>query len=159
MLGIASILFLPDRPESTTFLNERERKLALERMNRSTSGDQGAVIQKGNTERSQNYLHIDFSFQTMFMPLSVIGGCVCCLFFSESWCSYMTFVSSRFIWEEWSISDSTTLYLQFQRSYPLSSPHLGSVRLCLKTLTPRSKNIFFYQRMLELSCWLYHHML
>ena len=80
MLGIASVLFLPDRPESTTFLNERERKLAIERMNRSTSGDHGAVIQKGNTERSQNYLHIDFSFQTMFMPLSVIGGCVCCLF-------------------------------------------------------------------------------
>jgi len=46
LLGIATIFLLPDRPESTTFLTERERKLAIERMNRSTSRDDGAVIQK-----------------------------------------------------------------------------------------------------------------
>jgi len=48
VLGIATIFFLPDRPESTTFLTERERKIAIERMNRSTSGDDGAVVQKAH---------------------------------------------------------------------------------------------------------------
>jgi len=45
-LGILTLSFLPDRPESTTFLTEREREIALDRMNRSTSGDIGAVVQK-----------------------------------------------------------------------------------------------------------------
>lgn len=43
-----TLFLLPNRPESTTFFNERERKIALERMNRSTSGDTGAVVNKGN---------------------------------------------------------------------------------------------------------------
>ncbi|KAF9077414.1 major facilitator superfamily domain-containing protein [Rhodocollybia butyracea] len=38
-LGIATFFFLPDRPESTRYLNEREREIALARMNRGTSGD------------------------------------------------------------------------------------------------------------------------
>lgn len=46
LLGIATIYILPDRPESTSFLTERERRLAIERMNRSTSRDDGAVVQK-----------------------------------------------------------------------------------------------------------------
>lgn len=50
LLGILTVFTLPDRPESTTFLTESERKIALERMNRSTSGDKGAVVQKGNTD-------------------------------------------------------------------------------------------------------------
>jgi hypothetical protein len=37
---------LLDRPESTHFLNETERKLAMARMNRGTSGDVGQVINK-----------------------------------------------------------------------------------------------------------------
>ena len=49
LLGILTLFFLPDRPESTTFLNEREREIALDRMNRATSGDIGAVVQKGKT--------------------------------------------------------------------------------------------------------------
>ena len=40
-------LFLPSRPESTTFLSDRERQIAIERMNRDSSGDKGAVINKG----------------------------------------------------------------------------------------------------------------
>lgn len=41
------MFFLPNRPESTSFFNERERKLALERMNRNSSGDSGATVNKG----------------------------------------------------------------------------------------------------------------
>jgi len=46
LLGIITITFLPNRPESTTFFNESERVIALERMNRGTSGDVGAVVNK-----------------------------------------------------------------------------------------------------------------
>ncbi|KXN84387.1 hypothetical protein AN958_12646 [Leucoagaricus sp. SymC.cos] len=48
LLGILTMFFLPNRPESTTFLNERERKLALERMNRDSSGDTGATVNKAH---------------------------------------------------------------------------------------------------------------
>jgi hypothetical protein len=76
-LGIATIFLLPDRPESTTFLTERERKLAIERMNRSTSGDHGAVVQKGNSPKLSFRTQINLSFlQSMFMRLFAIGGCV-----------------------------------------------------------------------------------
>ncbi|KAG5652792.1 hypothetical protein H0H81_003622 [Sphagnurus paluster] len=47
VLGILTIFLLPDRPESTSFLNDRERSIALERMNRDTSGDNGAVVNRG----------------------------------------------------------------------------------------------------------------
>ena len=57
LLGISTIFLLPDRPESTTFLTERERKLAIERMNRSTSGDDGAVVQKGNGPQITSVSH------------------------------------------------------------------------------------------------------
>lgn len=76
-LGIATIFLLPDRPESTPFLTEKERKLAIERMNRSTSGDHGAVVQKGNGPKLPFCTLINLSFlQSMFMRLSAIGGCV-----------------------------------------------------------------------------------
>ncbi|KAF8814977.1 MFS general substrate transporter [Phlegmacium glaucopus] len=48
VLGIVTTFILPDRPESTTFLTERERRIALDRMNRATSGDKGAVVQKAH---------------------------------------------------------------------------------------------------------------
>ncbi|KAL0959650.1 hypothetical protein HGRIS_011351 [Hohenbuehelia grisea] len=48
LLGIATMFFLPDRPESTTFFNEDERKIALARMNRATSGDVGATVNKAH---------------------------------------------------------------------------------------------------------------
>ncbi|KAF9466736.1 major facilitator superfamily domain-containing protein [Collybia nuda] len=48
ILGVLTYFLLPNRPESTTFFNERERKIALERMNRATSGDIGAVINKAH---------------------------------------------------------------------------------------------------------------
>ncbi|KAF6764168.1 major facilitator superfamily domain-containing protein [Ephemerocybe angulata] len=46
ILGIATLFLLPDRPESTTFFNERERKIALNRMNRATRGDVGATVNR-----------------------------------------------------------------------------------------------------------------
>jgi len=48
LLGLVTAFLLPNRPESTTFFNEREREIALDRMNRSTSGDVGAVVQKAH---------------------------------------------------------------------------------------------------------------
>ncbi|KAK7020200.1 hypothetical protein VNI00_017813 [Paramarasmius palmivorus] len=47
-LGILTIFLLPNRPESTTFFNERERKIALDRMNRATSGDVGQTVNKSH---------------------------------------------------------------------------------------------------------------
>ncbi|KAF8635367.1 hypothetical protein AX15_000372 [Amanita polypyramis BW_CC] len=46
ILSIFTFFFLPNRPESTTYLTDRERELAVARMNRATSGDTGAVVQK-----------------------------------------------------------------------------------------------------------------
>lgn len=47
ILGILTYFFLPNRPESTTVLNERERQIAMERMNRDMTADVGAVVNKG----------------------------------------------------------------------------------------------------------------
>ncbi|PFH50625.1 hypothetical protein AMATHDRAFT_60761 [Amanita thiersii Skay4041] len=44
LLSAFTIFLLPNRPESTTYLNEREREIAIERMNRATSGDTGATV-------------------------------------------------------------------------------------------------------------------
>ncbi|KAI3613176.1 major facilitator superfamily protein [Moniliophthora roreri] len=46
ILGVSTVFLLPDRPESTPFLDERERKIALDRMNRATSGDVGQTVNK-----------------------------------------------------------------------------------------------------------------
>ncbi|KAL9710214.1 hypothetical protein Ac2012v2_006510 [Leucoagaricus gongylophorus] len=48
LLAILALFLLPNRPESTSFFNERERALALERMNRDSSGDTGATINKAH---------------------------------------------------------------------------------------------------------------
>ncbi|KIK51651.1 hypothetical protein GYMLUDRAFT_251865 [Collybiopsis luxurians FD-317 M1] len=53
-LGVFTFFFLPDRPESTHFLSEREREIALRRMNRGTGGDIGAVVNKS---------HVTMAFQ------------------------------------------------------------------------------------------------
>jgi MFS family permease len=39
---------LPNRPESTTYLTERERQIAIERMNRDMTGDMGVVVNKAH---------------------------------------------------------------------------------------------------------------
>ncbi|OJA12537.1 hypothetical protein AZE42_07177 [Rhizopogon vesiculosus] len=44
LLGCLCILMLPDRPESTPFLTEAKRKIAISRMNRGTCSGVGAVI-------------------------------------------------------------------------------------------------------------------
>ncbi|KAJ7645360.1 major facilitator superfamily domain-containing protein [Mycena rosella] len=48
LMSLVTILFLPNRPESTTFFNERERVIALDRMNRGTSGDIGARVERAH---------------------------------------------------------------------------------------------------------------
>ncbi|KAG6861386.1 hypothetical protein C0995_000792 [Termitomyces sp. Mi166 len=48
LLGALTLLLLPNRPESTTYLTEREREIAVERMNRATSGDTGAVVNRAH---------------------------------------------------------------------------------------------------------------
>ncbi|TEB18535.1 MFS general substrate transporter [Coprinellus micaceus] len=48
LIGIAALWVLPNRPESTSIFNERERKIALERMNRSTRADVGLTVNRGD---------------------------------------------------------------------------------------------------------------
>ena len=46
LIGLLSMLILPNRPEETTMLNEKERELALERVNRGIKSDTGRVVNK-----------------------------------------------------------------------------------------------------------------
>lgn len=46
-------MFLPNRPESTPFLTKRERQIAVERMNRDSSADIGAMLNKGQLSISK----------------------------------------------------------------------------------------------------------
>ena len=48
LLGCLTLLLLPNRPESTSYLTQRERAIAVDRMNRATSGDTGAVVNRGD---------------------------------------------------------------------------------------------------------------
>ena len=57
LLGIITYFFLPSRPESTSFLTERERQIAVDRMNRDASADRGSVINKGLSTITLSYLH------------------------------------------------------------------------------------------------------
>lgn len=54
-MGFVAIFFLPNRPESTNYLNSREREIAVERMNRATSGDIGAGINKSKSISSRTH--------------------------------------------------------------------------------------------------------
>ncbi|KAI0805980.1 MFS general substrate transporter [Irpex lacteus] len=46
LLGLLVTQILPDRPEETSFLDDKERKLQLERMNRGTGADYGRTLNK-----------------------------------------------------------------------------------------------------------------
>lgn len=46
LLGFVAITLLPNRPENTSFFNEEERKIALTRRNRGTSGDNGYGLRR-----------------------------------------------------------------------------------------------------------------
>jgi len=48
IMGCVAFIWLPDRPEMTSFLTEDERKLAIARMNRGISGDSGLVVNKSH---------------------------------------------------------------------------------------------------------------
>jgi hypothetical protein len=58
LLGLVCLVMLPDRPESTPFLTEAERKIAINRMNRGTRGDVGAVVRRSNVLRSNASYHV-----------------------------------------------------------------------------------------------------
>ena len=46
LIGLLSMLILPNRPEETSMFNEEERELALERANRGIKADTGRVVNK-----------------------------------------------------------------------------------------------------------------
>ncbi|EKM77389.1 hypothetical protein AGABI1DRAFT_122128 [Agaricus bisporus var. burnettii JB137-S8] len=46
LLALLTLFYLPNRPEVTSFFNERERELALERINRDSTADTGATVNK-----------------------------------------------------------------------------------------------------------------
>ena len=46
LMGLLSMAFLPNRPEETTFLNERERMVQMERGRRGLRADVGRVVNK-----------------------------------------------------------------------------------------------------------------
>ncbi|KAH9003364.1 MFS general substrate transporter [Lactarius hatsudake] len=48
LLGLIAMAFLPNRPETTSFFTEEERKIALARANRDTSGDIGYHVNKSH---------------------------------------------------------------------------------------------------------------
>ncbi|TDL18778.1 MFS general substrate transporter [Rickenella mellea] len=48
LMGVIAICFLPDRPEVTKYLSEEERKIAMDRKTRGTSGDMGAMVAKSH---------------------------------------------------------------------------------------------------------------
>ncbi|OCB91312.1 MFS general substrate transporter [Sanghuangporus baumii] len=48
LMGLITLTFLPDRPEMTRFFNEKERKIALERVNRAISSDIGYKVKKSH---------------------------------------------------------------------------------------------------------------
>ena len=46
ILGLCAMLILPNRPEETKLFNEKERELAIERMNRGAKADVGRMLQR-----------------------------------------------------------------------------------------------------------------
>ena len=46
LIGLLSMLILPNRPEETSMFSEKERELALERANRGLKADTGRVVNK-----------------------------------------------------------------------------------------------------------------
>ncbi len=46
LLGMLAIAVMPDRPEETVVLTEREREIAVERMNRGGKADVGRMLQR-----------------------------------------------------------------------------------------------------------------
>ena len=46
LLGVLAFIILPNRPEETSVLTEREREIAMERMNRGGKADVGRMLQR-----------------------------------------------------------------------------------------------------------------
>lgn len=53
LIGVLAMVVLPNRPEETTMFNEKEREIALERMNRGIKADTGRTVTKGEYVRLQ----------------------------------------------------------------------------------------------------------
>ena len=56
-LGLLALYIMPDRPEETWVLTEREREIAVERMNRGGSADVGRVLQKSECRDYPSFSH------------------------------------------------------------------------------------------------------
>lgn len=69
LMGLIALVFLPDRPEMTSFLTEDERKIAVARMNRATSGVTGLVLNKGKQRLARKTSQIELH------PASPCLGC------------------------------------------------------------------------------------
>ena len=46
LMGFVAMIFLPNRPEETSFLNEDERKIQMERQSRGLKADVGRTVNK-----------------------------------------------------------------------------------------------------------------
>lgn len=51
LIGLLAMVILPNRPEETSMFNEKEREIALERMNRGIKADVGRTVTKGKCAR------------------------------------------------------------------------------------------------------------
>lgn len=74
VLGVLTLFLLPNRPESTSFFNERERKIALARMNRATRGDVGATVNKGLPTMVSRRMYISSSDFQLISSLRLQTG-------------------------------------------------------------------------------------
>jgi hypothetical protein len=74
-MGLVALCFLPNRPDSTSFLTEREREIQLVRMSRGISGDKGAMLNKCTLNIFSIYkLSLTGLIQLIFTLLSRTGG-------------------------------------------------------------------------------------
>lgn len=73
LLGFVALAFLPDRPERTRYFSARERALAIDRMNRETSGDIGLGVNRSE-RRVLGGVRADKGVQSMLLLRSRTGG-------------------------------------------------------------------------------------
>ena len=109
LLGVACFFLLPARPEATKYLTEEEREMAIERMNRSSSGDTGAVVNRNH----------------VIMALKDWRVCIAIEAYVHSGLKKYP----RSMWEVSSILEQTPHLQASRHSSPPSSKHLGTVSL------------------------------
>ena len=70
LLGVAALALLPNRPEETRFLEEGERAMALERVNRGARADVGRVVNRGEAQELDRWREV---------VGWIIADCGCCV--------------------------------------------------------------------------------